>query len=164
MNKNKVLLLSIMMSLFLNTVVVNAVPIELSWGTVIPTTRSTQIYGGAIASNGDIIVVGHRTSGSQIDGYVLRVTSEGEIVWEETYGGDDADRLKQVVSCDDGSFIAVGYTDSSGLGEDDGWIIKIDSDGNLLWEVTSGGSGSDGLYDAVLLEWICYRGRSSNLE
>jgi len=39
-----------------------------------------------------------------------------------------------------------GGTDSFGAGGDDFWVLRLDKDGNVLWQKTYGGLGNDGAY------------------
>ncbi|NLB55140.1 MAG: hypothetical protein GX811_05140 [Lentisphaerae bacterium] len=71
--------------------------------------------------------------------------------WDVTFGGDDADNLTSVCPTDDGGFVLVGYSKSGANGDkteasrgnDDYWIVKIDSAGNKEWDKRYGGSGID---------------------
>ncbi len=71
-----------------------------------------------------------------------------DITWQQCFGGSDADVATDIIAIENGYFI-VGGTGSSdgdisfshGLGE--GWLVKTDSTGNLLWEKTYGGSNSE---------------------
>jgi hypothetical protein len=46
-------------------------------------------------------------------------------VWEQTLGGAGSDWGCSVVECQPGYFIVAGYTESSGNGSFDGWLLKM---------------------------------------
>ena len=66
------------------------------------------------------------------DAWVFKLNENGEILWEKTFGGAGDDRVNSILQNSDGDYILVGWTDSKGAGGGDAWIIKLDSDGNLL--------------------------------
>jgi len=68
--------------------------------------------------------------------------------WYKTYGGDGVDSLKSIDFTDDGGYILSGETQ---IGESlDAWLMKIDGNGNVLWEITYGDpDGWDGLYPVI---------------
>jgi hypothetical protein len=66
------------------------------------------------------------------------------IDWRKTYGGAQDDGGKSLVQAGDGGYVIAGYTESYGAGRFDMYLIKVDSDGNLLWDRTYGGSQADG--------------------
>ncbi|MBD2757693.1 PKD domain-containing protein [Spirosoma validum] len=74
-------------------------------------------------------------------------------VWDKTFGGKDNDGPRSMVATSDGGFL-VGGSSSSGQdgnksdpkrGQNDMWVVKIDGNGNKLWDKTFGGTGSDAL-------------------
>jgi hypothetical protein len=66
--------------------------------------------------------------------------------WAKTYGGFSTDIAKSIQQISDGGFIIAGYTISFGAGADDAWVLKIDSNGDCIWQKTYGGSGYDKAY------------------
>ena len=64
-------------------------------------------------------------------------------VWEKTYGGSKYDIVKAVVSTEDRGFIVAGNTNSFGENFSDIYLIKIDENGNKVWERTYGGKYGD---------------------
>ncbi len=95
--------------------------------------------------DGGYILAGRTNSfgaGNQ-DFYVLRLDKDGNKVWERTYGGSDSDIAYDVLQVQDGAYIVVGATKSFGVGGMDAYILKIDENGNKLWEKTLGGSDDD---------------------
>jgi hypothetical protein len=63
--------------------------------------------------------------------------------WERTYGGLGADRLAQVASLSNGSFVAAGSTGSFGPGGGDVYVLLLEEDGTILRSVLLGGPGVD---------------------
>ena len=68
--------------------------------------------------------------------------------WMKTYGGDGLDCFKGLDLTTDDCLVMAGETEVDGNKE--GWIVKTDSDGNQLWEVTYGTpNGADGLWPVI---------------
>ena len=96
-------------------------------------------------SDGGFILAGCTKShgAGSYDAWVVRIDSNGDILWHAALGGTGWDEVYSVQETTDGSFILAGYTDSYGAGLDDAWLVKIDANGNIQWEKTFGGSGWD---------------------
>ena len=94
-------------------------------------------------SDGGYIIVGQTgwtTPNSDV--YLIKVDSQGNLVWEKTFGGTDHDSGYSVQQTSDGGYIVVGATGSVGLSWRDIYLLKVDSQGNLAWEKTFGGTKS----------------------
>ncbi|MCA6212788.1 protein kinase [Thermococcus bergensis] len=98
-----------------------------------------------IAPNGDIIVAGSSWSfsASDKDVWILRLDSEGNIKWQKTYGGSNADVANAVAIAPNEDIIVAGYTESFGAGDWDVWVLRLDADGNVKWQKTYGGKWRD---------------------
>lgn len=76
------------------------------------------------------------------DYWVIRIDKNGNKVWDKKYGGYDSDQGGLISKTNDGGFLVSGTSGSgigsdktqANLGEDDGWIVKIDSGGNKIWD------------------------------
>jgi len=87
-------------------------------------------------------------------GFSSLVCSAQEIEWQNTIGGSDYDLFTSVEQTADGGCILGGISVSgiSGdktencIGDNDYWIVKTDSLGNIEWENTIGGTLNDNLY------------------
>jgi uncharacterized delta-60 repeat protein len=77
------------------------------------------------------------------DVWIIRLDANGNIVWQNTYGGTGWDTASSIEQTDDGGYIVAGQTDSFGAGNYDVWVFKLDSDGNVEWEKTYGGTELD---------------------
>jgi len=69
-----------------------------------------------------------------------------EVEWDKTFGGSSWDEAYSVQQTSDNGYIIAGYTKSFGVGEEDVWLIKINSQGQKQWDKTFGGPNSDYAY------------------
>ena len=73
------------------------------------------------------------------------------IKWQHNYGGSADDYCYSIVQLSDGGYIAAGDSFSSNSGDftgtnngnDDFWIIRMNSLGQILWQKNYGGSSND---------------------
>jgi predicted secreted protein len=104
--------------------------------------------------DGGYIIIGRTESfgAGEIDVWLIRTDSKGNIQWKRTFGGSTIDRGSFVQETKDGGFILVGSTNSYGLGIGTKvWLIKTDSRGNKLWDRTFS------KYDAMNNSGACVR-------
>jgi predicted secreted protein len=69
--------------------------------------------------------------------------------WSQAYGGLGDNETFSVVQTSDGGFALAGYTNSSGAGGYDGWLVKINSSGTMQWNQTYGGSNDDFAFSVI---------------
>jgi hypothetical protein len=86
------------------------------------------------------------------DFWVVRVDAAGNKLWDRSFGGTQHDLLVALEEMPDGGFILGGSSASTGgnksslgFGGGDFWIVRLDANGNKLWDKSYGGSGGDGL-------------------
>ncbi|MEZ4927009.1 MAG: T9SS type A sorting domain-containing protein [Saprospiraceae bacterium] len=102
------------------------------------------IAGNTFSSDGDIF--GHRGGW---DVWVLKTDQSGTIQWKKVYGGTGNDVVEHIQKTTDGGYFIVGYSESNNFdvsgnhGDFDGWVLKLDSSGNIEWQNSIGGSGWD---------------------
>lgn len=112
---------------------------------IIPTTDSGFVLAGLTFSN-NMDVQGNK---GQSDYWVAKMDKAGSIVWAKAFGSPGADRLNSLIPCNNGDYIAAGYTNANGgdvsnfRGVEDIWVVRISSTGGLIWAKTYGGSYND---------------------
>jgi len=96
-------------------------------------------------SDGGYIVAGDTNSfgAGGWDAWVLKLDSDGAVEWQYTYGGTGTEVASSIQQTSDGGYIVAGYTYSFGAGNNDVWILKLDSDGTVEWQCTYGGASYD---------------------
>jgi hypothetical protein len=85
------------------------------------------------------------------DYWVVKTDKDGKIQWDKTIGGSDNDNLKSVIQTSDGGYALIGESRSNisfektenSRGQSDFWLIKLDGMGNIQWDKTVGGSGTE---------------------
>lgn len=93
-------------------------------------------------------------SRGSLDYWVVKLDNKGEIKWQKTLGGQYVDELKSIEQTNDKGYILGGYSNSpisadktqDNFGLNDYWIVKLDEDGNELWQRTLGGDKDDNLF------------------
>jgi hypothetical protein len=78
------------------------------------------------------------------DFLIVKYDILGNYLWHRTWGGTDVDISSSGHYITDGSYFYIaGRTDSFGSGAIDSVMIKIDMNGNKLWNITWGGTEND---------------------
>ena len=75
--------------------------------------------------------------------------AQPDMLWSQTYGGEDGDVGYSVVQTEDGGFAIAGRTNSFGEGESNGWLVKTDEDGEEIWSHAYGGELGGGFSSLV---------------
>ena len=75
--------------------------------------------------------------------YLARSTEEPPTYWAAAYGGEGGELANAVQPAGDGNYLVAGYTTSFGQGDRDAWLFQCDSGGNIQWQKTYGGEGTD---------------------
>ncbi len=128
------------------------------------TTDGGYIIAGTSQSNDNDVTGNHGFYNSYgnlintIDYWIVKLSNDGNLVWQKSFGGTEYDQANSVLQTTDGGFIVAGtsrsndgdvsgnHLDSLGYQTIDSWIVKLDTDGNLVWQKSLGGSEDDGAY------------------
>jgi len=113
-------------------------------------------YGGELADRGlsivktdddEYLLAGSSSSfgAGNSDIWLVKIDGTGNQIWNKTYGGLEGESVRSIVMTDDGGYAFVGYTYSFGAGDQDGWFVKIDSTGTILWNQTYGGAAHESI-------------------
>jgi len=111
------------------------------------------------SSDGNFMVVGDTRSSDidvsenkgAADVWIVKFSTEGSLIWEKTIGGTSFDTARAIYKTQDNGFLIAGSSrsldnDFENNGQNDALILKIDSNGSLLWQKTIGGSQIDFLF------------------
>ncbi|MCF3111033.1 hypothetical protein LL912_19760 [Niabella sp. CC-SYL272] len=108
------------------------------------------VAGYAESVNGD--VTGNK---GQSDYWLVKLSGSGSLQWQKTYGGRHYDMARSVRQTPDGGYIIAGYSSSDNgditnpRGNQDYWVVKINSGGTLQWQKAMGGHLTD---DPIVVE------------
>ncbi|PKM76685.1 MAG: hypothetical protein CVU90_11395 [Firmicutes bacterium HGW-Firmicutes-15] len=84
-----------------------------------------------------------RTMESFSDVYLVKTDILGNRLWEKTFGGNKDDFAYSLQCTTDAGSIVCGQTDSDISLSVDAYLLKVDIDGNKMWDKIIGGSGYD---------------------
>lgn len=114
---------------------------DWDWLTdVIQSKAGTYFAVGRSRSNDGNVSGNHGAT----DGLIAKVDNEGAVLWTRQYGGSSDDEFSSITQTADGNFVAVGYTQSDiGDAISHAWIVKFDTNGEIIWEKAYGGSGEE---------------------
>jgi hypothetical protein len=96
-------------------------------------------------TDGGYIVAGYTFSygAGNSDMYLIKTDASGDTLWTRTFGGMYSDTAFCVRQTAEKDYIIVGSTYSYGAGGGDVYVIKTDSLGNKLWDLTIGGTNDE---------------------
>ncbi|HOP27549.1 MAG TPA: T9SS type A sorting domain-containing protein [Candidatus Sabulitectum sp.] len=114
------------------------------WRKTYGTTGEEAVYHVSLCSDGGYVMACQAMDWGAGNGdyWIIRTDSSGDTLWTGTYGGPEFDYPWRVIQSGDDFFVA-GNTLSFGQGSYDWWILKLDADGNVLWERIWGEENTD---------------------
>lgn len=121
---------------------------ELLWNATFGGSDFDSMEKVIKATNGDFIMGGHSGSWNAVasDGWITRMTQDRTILWNTTFGGSSNEYIQSIVEAQNGDIIFVGFSNSFGLGDLDGYVGAVNSTGHLIWNYTYGGTNTDRFY------------------
>ena len=116
------------------------------WGySVKQTNDGGYIVAGFSNSNDNDVTGNHGNS----DCWIVKLSVIGDISWQKSYGGTGGEVLEMIQQTSDGGYILAASSTSndgdvgSNYGLYDYWIIKVSSDGTIIWKKPMGGTYFD---------------------
>jgi hypothetical protein len=94
----------------------------------------------------------------ETDYWLVKTNASGVKQWDKSYGGTHSDYPVAAIKTSDGGFVIGGESSSdisgakseASKGNNDYWIIKVNSSGTKQWDKTIGGSSYDALGSIIL--------------
>ena len=125
---------------------------SMEWNRTYGGSFNDMAYSVVTTIDGGYALAGSTNSfgSGDVDYWLLKVDSQGNLEWNQTYDGQGYDSCRSLVASSDGGYALLGYTiasrsesTSSGLYNSDVWLVKVDSFGNMEWTQTYGGPIAD---------------------
>jgi hypothetical protein len=113
------------------------------------TTQWSKIYGWNNYDDANslrLLPDGGFIIGGQSDGdlFLMRTDQNGDTLWTKVFGTSGTDNIECVNFAQGGDgYILAGGTDGPGNGGDNGYVVRVDTGGNVLWTKTFGGNDND---------------------
>ena len=87
------------------------------------------------------------------DFWFIKIDNDGNKIWDKTLGGSGEDWINDILPLPDGGFLLAGVSGSGVSGDKtqparggfDYWIVKINANGQKIWDKTFGGTDRDDL-------------------
>jgi hypothetical protein len=120
---------------------------NIEWRKYFGGTNTETCYGVTETSDGylmigasDSVDVDIKNNKGSYDFWIVKTDKSGTLLWEKSFGGSEIDEARAITPTNDGNFIIIGDTRSKNKdvsknnGGADLWVIKINTNGNLIWE------------------------------
>jgi TolB-like protein len=91
----------------------------------------------------DFVIAGQVERDGNAMAHLVKLDSTGQVHWAQSWDYEGVEALYDVKGTSDGGYILGGYTNSSGAGQMDFYLIKTDTQGDSTWTRTYGGSSNE---------------------
>lgn len=123
---------------------------QMTWEKLFVRSNTDVFRSVQEVPSGGYIAAGYTShwSNNDTDAYVVRLTTLGDTMWTRTFNGGRKDLLYKVINTADGGFAMCGYKTTL-TDPGDAYYMKIDANGNQLWQFTYGGTGNERAQDII---------------
>ncbi|KYK23262.1 hypothetical protein AYK21_02880 [Thermoplasmatales archaeon SG8-52-2] len=105
----------------------------------------SEVDGITVANEGDgyVITGGHYSSTEKPQARLIKIDEDGNIIWDKSYGEISSfDWWISIANTPDDNYIIAGGTNGNPYGKGiwgpDIWLIKVDNNGDIIWNKTFG--------------------------
>ena len=118
---------------------------NMEWDNNFGGTNWDEIYSIIQTKDGNFITTGCVWSkgAGRGDVRVAKLDKRGDLIWDKTFGGSENDEAYSVIQTDDEGYAIAGFTVLEDTGDRDFWVIKLDKEGNKVWDRTFGGTSEE---------------------
>ncbi|NOX48450.1 MAG: hypothetical protein GXO89_15875 [Chlorobi bacterium] len=157
-------MITILMSISMSLTCFCQIP-EITWQQCFGTSENDDSHCILKTGNGYLLGIKIKTNGFGIsnyhgesDAWIMNIDTLGNILWERCFGGSESEGIYEIVkSSTEDEFYCFGYTESTdgditcdtNYGSTDFWVVKIDIEGNILWDHCYGSTLTDSPRDAI---------------
>ncbi len=141
---------------------------NIEWRSYFGGSNNDRAHAVVQADDGGFVMAGFSESvdfdisdsKGSYDFWVVKIDVHGNLLWQRSFGGSGIEISQDIAKTSDNGYVITGNTFSNDTdiaknnGESDIWLIKIDDEGNLVWERTFGGT----LFDAAQSVRTCSDG------
>ncbi|MCK5465852.1 MAG: hypothetical protein KAI95_22640, partial [Bacteroidales bacterium] len=100
--------------------------------------------------DGGYLISGSSSDADSIHGYLVNISSDGQILWEQTYSGYQELEFRDAYEADDGNLIITGYSKNNPGDDTDAILFKISAEGDLMWARSWGWTDQNYVGEAIL--------------
>ena len=116
---------------------------DLIWNKIIGGNGTDEFYSAFASSDGFILLgLSSQNGGAQSQAWIVKIDTNGNILWNKTYSPASDSVAKAGVQASDGNYVVCGYADPRGPSDFSFLLMKIDPEGNVVWNQTYGEKGS----------------------
>jgi hypothetical protein len=102
-------------------------------------------------TDGFLLVGNQFLASGNVNGYVAKIDDEGNLLWQTFLEGGSVNKLFSGIATSDG-FAVFGLTQLNDTAQSAGWVVKLNGDGNVVWNETYGQPNETALRSGVLAQ------------
>ncbi|MDX1911542.1 MAG: T9SS type A sorting domain-containing protein [Saprospiraceae bacterium] len=129
---------------------------DLDWQKALGGSNDEDATSVTETNDGGFLVAGHtfskdgnaQSTGFELfDIWVVKLDNTGNLLWEKRYGGNSEETACCIRKAKSGGYFLAGGTFSNdgnvsgNHGNEDFWVLKLNDEGNIIWQQTMGGAG-----------------------
>ena len=120
---------------------------DLQWMKNLAQGTNGKLFSGIATIDGFAVFgLSSQSIGGKSSVWAVKLDVSGNVVWSRTYGGSVDSAARSGVLTQNGDYLMAGYTDSKGDGNYDFYLLELNASGDMVWNNTYGGEGSQKAY------------------